>query len=205
MKDGWTEDIKTKNSAEESLPKAQAPYRKFLKKEIEKWKANDKVRKLSIPNTPPVNIEDKIGDLSERVGQSKGSPTLELTDECRKGVKRNSDANELPKRSEGKSEADDENLIEKLRRKTDEFPIPNEIVNYSPTGTICIDLPPTCKPTKSSADLQRINESNEWNQHNPPVLFRRKMPMNDACEGHRDQLTDLYGKSPWFSFAGAQS
>ena len=147
MEIGRIKDTKPKNSAEKSLPNAPAPYRDSLKEEVEKWKA--RVQKLLVPDTPPIDIED-------RNGQSKEIITSELTDECWKDAKRNSDADVLPKRPKKESEADDVNSAEKFRRKTDEFPTSNEVVNCPQTDTISTDLPLTSKSTKSSDDLQRI-------------------------------------------------
>ena len=143
---GRTEDIKPNNGTEESLPNVPALHRDSLKERIEKWKA--RVQKLLAPDTPPVDIED-------RNGQSKEIITSELTDECWKDAKRNSDADVLTKRSKKESEADDVNPAEKFRRKTDEFPTSSEVVNCSQTDKISTDLSLTSKSTKSSDDLQR--------------------------------------------------
>ena len=101
MEIGRIKDPKPKNSAEKSLPNAPAPYRDSLKKEVEKWKV--KVRKLLIPDTPR--------------RQKRTIITSELTDGCQKGAKRNSDANELPKRPERKSEAKSRRKIPPKNRR----------------------------------------------------------------------------------------
>ena len=130
MEIGRIKDTKSKNSAEKSLPNAPAPYRVSLKEEVEKWKA--RVQKLLVSDTPPIDIEDRNGQSKEII------------------------TSELPKQPKKESEADDVNPAEKFRRKTDEFPTSNEVVNCSQTDMISTDLSLTSKSTKSSDDLQRI-------------------------------------------------